>query len=613
MPRRSSKSTAIVDVSFGLDYSRPLLGIFDGALQDGLNFRIRHKAITNDKVGWVRTLYPTLNGPVVLVETYRNRAGIQKTVFATLTDLYQATSLSTVAYLTPRYNVGTVDVSAANPAVVSVNTGVPNWVTNGIKVGDQIHFGNSTQTSISATWYTIDIVNGESQLTLSGAVTGAPLTNQAYTIRRLFTGAADDLWDTALWVDTGAAADYLYFTNGIDDIVRWDGTSTAVTYSAATFKARHLAVYANMLIFGDLIQSGDSLPGDIINSTPGNPENTTSGLASQFKVHGGVDPILRMRHLGDNLVIYSGPVIGNVVLAQFVGDPLVFVFREVTSDTGPISSRAVADFGDYHEFLGIDRAYKFDGAAFIPSGEQVWQKYLGTRDHTRQFLAFHTLVQEFGETVWALPLPEDNIEAPVAIPKTAFVSHYTEQKLPGQPEPYSRRSFPFLSSGFEASVSASIWDDTVGSWDSSSAFWNDTSFLGAFPKSLVGDHLGNTYYLYQSHLADGATLASFARFGRRAVNDGVQRGLVQRIYPFAKVPAGPATSLDIFLRLCDSAHGDATATGPFNFSLTPAEGNFFVSPFRRGRFVEVEFQMNQSGLWELVGYDWKLGESEGIK
>jgi hypothetical protein len=444
-------------------------------------------------------------------------------------------------------------------------------------------------------------------------VTGAPLAGQTYTIRLLFTGDDEDMWDTALWIDTAGATDYLYFTNGVDAIVRWDGSSTAAVYSAATFKARHLAIYSNMLVFGDLTQGGNSLPGDIINSDVGDPEDTTTGLASQFKVHGGVDPILSMRHLGDYLVIYSGPIIGNVVLAQFVGDPLVFVFREVTSDTGPIAARVVADYGDYHEFLGIDRTYKFDGAAFIPSGEQVWSSFLGRRDHSRQHLAFHMLVQEFGETIWALPLPEDDVEDPVAIPQTAFVTHYTEQKSQGQPEPHSRRDFPFLSRGFEANVAAMTWDETPGTWDASIAAWNDTSLLGAFPKPMAGDHLGNTYYLYQSHTADGEILESFVKFGRRVLNDGVERGLVQRIYPFANVPAGPATNLDVVLHLSDSAHGTATATGPFPFSLALDEGEFFVSPFRRGRFAEVEFQMNETGIWELVGYDWKLGESGGIR
>lgn len=610
MPRRS---TAITDVSFGLDYTRPPLIMPDGALLDGLNFRVRHHALTNDKVGWLRTSWPALDGPVMLIETHRARTGLQKTVFATFKDLYKVGSASSVLYITPRYNVGTVDVSAANPAVVTVNTGVPNWITTGIKAGDQIHFGNATQDSTTATWYTINTVNTESQLTLSAAVTGAPLTNQAYTIRRLFTGDSKNIWSAVMWIDTGGASDYMYFTNGKDAIVRWDGVSTAATYSAATFKARSLAVYSNMLIFGNLTQSGSELPGDIINSAPGNPENTTSGLASQFKVHDAIDTILYMRPLGDNLVIYSGPDPGNVVLAQFVGDPLVFVFRKAVSDVGPISARAVADQGDYHEFLGSDAGYKFDGSGLQVNGKQVWQKHLGNRDPSRQHLAFHNLVPEFNELIWALPLPEDTIVSPVAVPQTAFVEHYMEQDVPGRPNPFSRRDFPFLSRGFEANTTTKSWDDTAGSWDSNSNAWNDSSLLEAYPQTIVGDHLGKTYFLYQSHKADGALLASFVRFGRRPLGNGVNRGLIQRIYAFAKELVVASSSLDVVLRLCDNAHGSpAVTTSAFPLDLSLPEGKFFVSPFRRARFAEVEFQMNQAaGVWELAGYDWKLGESEG--
>lgn len=615
MAIRTRRTSAVADVGFGLEYSKPPIAIPDGFLLDGLNFRVHLHTLTNDKVGWVRTAYPRLNGPVMNIFTYRNRAGTSKTIFATFTDLYQVTGATTVAYLTPTYSTGTVDVSNANPAVVTAASGTPNWVTNGIKHGDQISFGSANEHSTSATWYTINTVDGESQLTLSSAVTGAPLTGSTYTIRRLFTGDDHDMWEAVMWIDTGGASDYIYITNGKDSIVRWDGSTATVVASAATFQARHLAIYNNMLIFGDLTVSGNDMPGDIRNSVPGNPEDTTTGLASQFKVHDSFEPILFMKTLGDNLAIYSGPDPGNVVLAQFVGDPIVFVLRKAVSDTGPISSRVVADLGDFHQFLAQDIGYRFDGAGLQPYGPQVWQKFLGLRDPSRQHLAFNVFVEEHSEVVWAVPLSDDAVLSPVAVPTTAFVGHYSEQKTLNQPhDPFSRRQFPFLSAGFLANTTTVTWDSLSMAWDTNATAWNDSSLIAAFPQPITGDHLGDTYYIYQSHQANGVLLPSFVQFGRRPVNDGVERGLIQRIYAFIKGLSTNGVNMDVVLHLADSAHANAVESEPYPIGLAMAEGEFFVSPFRRARYVEVEFQMNDAaGIWELAGYDWKLGESKGIR
>ncbi len=611
---RAKRSSAITDVGFGLEYNRTPIGVRDGFLLDGLNFRIELKRLTNNKVGWTRTPYPTLNGPVMHIATYQNRAGVTKTVFATYTDLYQVTGAATVAYLTPRYAVGTVDVSNANPAVVTDASGAPLWQTAGVKPGDQISFGSASETSTSATWYTVATVDAEDQITLTGPVAGAPLAGQDYTIRILYSGDDTDIWEDVMWIDTGSNTDYMYLTNGKDRITRWDGSTSAAVYSSHDFTARHLAIFSNMLVFGDLTVSGNDVPGDIRNSTPGDPENTTSGLASQFKVHDSFEPILFMKALGDNLAIYSGPDPGNVVLAQFVGDPLIMIFRKAVSDTGPISARVVADLGDYHQFLAADLGYRFDGASLQPFGEQVWAKFLGTRDPSRQHIAFHTFIEEHGEVIWAVPLPEDEDTATIAVPSTAFVEHYAEPTVTNQPTPFSRRNFPFLSSGFVANTETISWDDLTMSWDSNASPWNDSALLAAFPQPIVGDNAGNTYYTYQGQTANGELLPSFVHFGRRALSDGVARGLIQRIYAFAKALGEQDVDLDVVLHLCDSAHADGTESDPYPLNLAMAEGEFFVSPFRRARYVEIEFQMNDAdGIWELAGYDWKLGASIGIR
>lgn len=604
------KTSAVLHPHLGLELGQPPLGVPLAALLDGLNFRVLGGLLTNANCGWVTTGFPALNGPVMLIATYRNRAGVEKTVFASYKDLYQISG-ATLVYLTPRYEAGTASVDAADPAEV---TGIgTSWLAN-TKAGDQITFGTAGITSLTATWYTIATVDSDTQLTLTTAVAGAPLGAAAYTIRRLYTGDDSDIWKAKMWIDTAAATDYLYLTNGKDTITRWDGSATGATYSAVGIIAKNLVVFANMMLYLNIIETGNSLPADMINSDVGDPEDILTGLSGQFKVHDSHEGILDTGVLGDNLAIYSGPDPGNVVLAQFVGDPLVFVFRKAVSDTGPISARIVADLGDYHEFLGQDTGYRFDGASLRAQGNQVWQGTLGGRDPSRQHLAFHTFVEEHGEVIWAVPMPSDGTDTPISPPENAFVEHYLEQQAADEPVPYSKRAFPFTASGFLANTLTVTWDNAVGTWDASSANWNDAALLAAFPATIAGDHDGNTYYLYRAHTANGVHLPSFIHFGRRPLNDGVQRGLVMRVYPFMHNPTGALTTIDVMLHLADSAHGEAQPSDLYPLDLPLEEEDFFVSPFRRARFVEIEFQMNElGGVWECAGYDWRLGVSEGIR
>src|SRR5690606_11054729 len=78
------------------------------------------------------------------------------------------------------------------------------------------------------------------------------------------------------------------------------------------------------------------------------------------------------------------------------------------------------------------------------------------------------------------------------------------------------------------------WDQLTESWGSQNFRWNDQFFFVAFPFNLAGDFEGNVYILNtQQNQADGTTLESFVRFGRRALGDGRMRGLIARVYPFA--------------------------------------------------------------------------------
>jgi hypothetical protein len=230
-----------------------------------MNFRIKEGKLSNRNVGWDDFSAVTLNGPVMVNDVFNIRGLAERQIFITPSDIYvYDADMDSVEFITPRYAVGTVDVSDDANAVVTVDTGTPNWVTNDIAPGMQISFGDNAETDPAATWYTIALVDGESQLTLDGVVGGAPLNGVAYTIRMTFSGDETNVWDTEVFVapDDGTGEDLWFATNGLDVMVNWDGSADQVTrLTGLGFIAKRLTVYKNMMIYGNLLlDSGSFLP-----------------------------------------------------------------------------------------------------------------------------------------------------------------------------------------------------------------------------------------------------------------------------------------------------------------------------------------------------------------
>lgn len=593
------RDAAVIRPNLGLYTTAPSISQPARALVDGLNFKVKNGLLTNAGLGWERFSDFTLNGPVVLIDSFFIRGLEERTILGTLTDLYRIdTTDNSVKFITPIYNTGTAEANG-----VDVEGTGTTWTTN-VKAGDEIHFGAADQTDPDATWFEIDSVTDNDTLVLT--TSAGVVADGVYTIRQRFTGELTDVWDTATFVNAPPTDEDLWFgTNGVDFIVKWNGLDDQVEYlSALGIRAKRLAVFNNMMIYGNLTQAGDSLPADIINSDPtGGPEAISSGLAEQFKVVGEVGEIIRMKILGDNLAIYMKDN-DNIILTQFIGDPFIFVFRRASTAISALASRLIVDMGDYHIFMGKDSEYRFDGASVAEMGQQFYTKSVQDMDATRLFYANAFKDRENGSIYWAIPRTSDSTAGndPPEGPEIATVDHYLEAMGKSEPMPISRREMPFTSFGVFFSQETVSWDTVEGDWDSQTSRWNDRTLFAAFPTILAGNDDGEVYTLNTSNLADGVELMCHVRFSKRATNDARMRALISRVYPFARDAEGTNHELNVILHLYDHEHGDATLSAEFPFDLDLPEGQHFVSTFRRARFYECEFA-SDSGVWEIEGYN----------
>lgn len=578
--------------NLGLYLDRTPLDTPVRAGQAGLNFRIKNGKISNVNLGWEQFHTFQLNGPVTFIDNFFPRNLDEQLLFGTLTDIYRFNvATSNVVFLTPRYETGTASTSGT--AVTGIGTA---WLANA-KQGDQITFGTAGVTNPAATWFTIASVNTDLSITLtaSAGVLGAA----AYTIRRLFTGEIDNVWSFDTFVEDSVSGDDLWIgTNGLQAPVSWNGVTTSMTLETQlNFICKTLATYSNMMIYGNITQGGDVFPTSIINSDIGKPLDVVSGLASQFRIHDGTDEILNMVPLADNLALYSNR---HIVQAQFVGDPLVFVFRSVISGLGPISHNGIADFGDFHEFVASDAQYVFDGVGVRETGAQVWREVIRQSDPKRQRRIFAHFDEENGDLIWSVPSTLDaGSGTETAPPEIAWVEHYLEDVGENVDSAYSKRQFPFTADGYYEQVVGLTWDTITGTWDEATFAWNDQSAAAGFPLNLMGDNNGRIWIINTVQRANGVLLPFFFRFGRQAMETGRERTLLSRVYPFAE-----QTNQTLNVRVLMSNHAAAPSTdmGNFPFETSLPEGQHFVTPYRRGRFVEIEFN-NTGEPVTIWGYD----------
>lgn len=593
---------AVTSPNFGLVLNKPPINIPSQALRDGRNFRCKNGALESLNLGWSKfsTLW-TLNGKVNLIDNFFPRASSEKLIFGTPTDLYSYNAgADAVVYITPAYVVGTASVTGVT--VTGVGT---SWLTNA-KIGDAIYFGSATQNLPGAAWSTITAVNSDTSLTLSVAPGNSGAA--AYTLRRRFSFTATAFWETDTYLNDGDTNTDLWLaTNGIQPVVSWNGTDLfAKLHPEQLFVCQSLRTYSNMVIYGNVTQGGQNLFSTIINSDIGFPLRagaTGTGISEQFIVHSHSDAILNMLPIGDYLIAYCERTI---VIMQFVGDPIIFTFRKVAKDYGPVGRDAINNFGDYHEFVGSDAGYSFDGATLKEINTHVWREILRQADPARRDAIFSHMDEQTGDLIWSIPATSDpGAGTRGSSPVTAWVEHYLEvpatRYAPYTGSPFSKRDFPFLVTGFYQRSVGLTWANAVLKWQEYNFAWNDQFFQASFPINIAGDANGQIWTLNQTQTANGVALPSYVRTGRQALRSGRERDLLSRIYPFARQQN---YNLEVTLYMGDFIGGEPTNKGLQYFDMNLVQGKHFVSFFRRGRAMEFMFGSSLGQPWTLDGWDY---------
>ena len=594
--------------NLGLYLDRPALGIPERGMQDCLNVRVNEGEVANTSMGWETfpvgaTALNLDDNPCLLIDEFFTRDGSRILIFGTDKDLYYFDDpTSTLKYITPRYETGQVDVVNASTTVTENGC---DFEAAGVKAGDKVWIGDSAKVDQAAGWYTVDSVPVlGTTLELTEPYTGATATED-YTIRLLFTGDLERAWSTETFPDAQPQdEDTWYGVNGPgNQVVKWNGSDDQVEEFSATLglTAGWLRRYKDMLLYGDLTVAGEDRQQAIRNSDISSPEVVDgTGVSGEFVSSAGVDRILAMELLADIVVAYHERSIN---LLQYVGPPLNFLIRTAIPGVGPIAGRAIANFGDFHEFVGPDTGYRFDGVTLTEHGGHVFREGLRTIDPNRYEQAIAHLDEENGEVLWILPLTTDS-DIETGGPERAFSEHYLEPVEEDDPTPMAIREIPATATGHYLRSSTIRFEIlTSEQFDQYDFRWNDRYFFASFPFNLFGTVDGDLFVLGTANSQNGGSFSSYARFGAFQVVDGRRKGIIKRIEPAVKKrPEALAADFEVTLRSADFPHGDYSISAETTFDIQHAQ-NRFVSLRKAALYADIQF--GSEGVnkpWSMLGY-----------
>lgn len=599
---------------------RPNLGLYLGispsaiperAMSRCLNVRIYQGKVVHDAMGWKRFPSSALNldDPVMLLDQFVQRNGITKHIWGTTRDIYlYDEETQTVSYLTPRHNNGTVSVTNNSATVTGTSTA---FATN-VKAGDAIFVGDSDMTAQSPNWYIIESVDSATQLTLDRPYTGATQSARPYTVRKRMTGdlthalISEKFYD-AVNVSEGSDGDRWYVTNGVDPIMAWDGQSDQLYYpdlgdiSAAVYIRR----FSNTMHYLSPVASGELRKFSVRTSSIGEPENVVDGEAAEFVIHDGSDPLLRAEPLGELMAYYGER---SITLAQFVGPPLMYVFRPAVTGEGPLATRALAAFPDAHYFLGRDSQYVFDGARAAPINQHVWRDVIRRMTPERYGMIQSYFDEERGDLLWSVPLTGDPNPADGPC-RYAYVHHYLEQTGEGMPDAHTFRQAPFTAFGHYMRQNAMTWDQLTEPWNHYSIRWNDRYFFSRYPLTLAGDEDGRVWEINTINTGAGEPLESYAMFARRQIGSPETAAVLRRAYPFMEQTSS-GHMINVRIWGSETPDGRRKLLAQQTLDMSLPESRRFVALRVSARYAEVELAKppgaDNIGYWATSGYDWEI-------
>lgn len=385
------------------------------------------------------------------------------------------------------YAAGATDIVVVDPT--GFNTGDIAYVE--LDNGDQLQ---GTITVVGATF------------TFSAAVPVGRTVNLGAVVAK--ASMLSGTLDKHVSITTVPGSDWLVFTNGVDIVKRYDGSTVQNVPnlpSAGNVICRAVIVYNTALFLIGTIEGGIRYNQRVRRSNQTDPTDWTGGTAGTDDLLDLSDSLLEAALLGPYLIVYRETGIVRGVFSGVGG--ISYRWDTTVTNEGAISAGAIATLGEEHIFVGHDNIYIYRGDfAIEPIGEAVFDLTLGYRgdmDPVFESKTFVVYIPEIDE-VWIFYVSNastgDNCDK--------VIRYNLTKKF------WYTRVFAdeFVGHGFHRKNLTVSWSSATGTWATQIGYWTDKRFSSLAPVvQLCSANTNNVMdYDYIEQLDNGTPISYIA-------------------------------------------------------------------------------------------------------
>lgn len=480
----------IEEIDGGIDLAQRPKSIGDTFWVRLDNLRFDQRRLLVDK-GY-RKFGPTVRGKPRAAYQFFQRDGSSRLVLVTNATFYTYDQVNNEwEYVSNGTSTALSANAAASAASITVSS------INGFSSGDHIGVALDDATQHQTT------INGApsgSTITLTDALPSAAASGNAVVNSVVLAG--DD--DKAVALETWAATDAMYFTNGVDTPKKYNGTvvSDIANLPGSSFTCAILVLYENHLLMMNTEEGGVASPQRVRWSDIGVDDTwipAAGNLAGFNDLYTREDFIVAAARLGPYMILYRER---SIVRMEFVGRTNQrFDFQDVVGGEGALIQDAVVDLGGEHLLIGNANVYRYAGDFEIrPVGDRIFRNLFsqeGILDPTNRITSFVIFVEELDET-W------------IMFPETGQDGPSTMYRLVNSTEAWSFRRFPdkWRGFGFYQRDSTVTWEQSSGTWAEQTSAWNSRAFSRNSPTILLcGDDLQVYEYDFTAPQDDGTAVS----------------------------------------------------------------------------------------------------------
>lgn len=367
--------------------------------------------------------------------------------------------------------------SAASATDTSIEVNDITGFSDGDPIGIELDDGTQHKTTING-------APSGSTINIDDAMPGAAAIGNDVLKTPALSGSDDILPSFTTWAGT----DKMYFTNGVDAVKSFDGTSVSdVSGLPANTKARVVTIHENHLILLNTEESGTAHPQRERWSEPG--DDTSWNTSVNFNDHLDTeDHILSAEELGVYLIIYKERTL---IRQEFVGSAdQTWNWVTTVNGEGAVTRDCVVNLGDEHIFWGNSNVYRYRGGFDIdPIGDNIFDGVFsainGDLNPERKERIFGLYVEELDEA-WFF-YPQTGTTFPRRVAKLKLVTGA-----------WSFRDFTFdvTGFGFYSKDTTVTWSSAQGTWAEAVGPWLGSSLQAESPTVQLCDGTNLRVYDY---------------------------------------------------------------------------------------------------------------------